>query len=84
MGLPLSLAICSCSRMSSEPKTLPPGEFTLSTMALTSLSSAAFRIRSDVEMPPILPAGARPSPISPSATTMAMCSPLTLLTSEVR
>ena len=75
-GLPAARVTSSSRRTSSEPKTLPPGESTRRTSALTSLSSRAFLIRLAVDRPPIVPAGAVPSTISPSATTTPIASPV--------
>ena len=74
--MPAARVTSSSRRTSSEPNTLPPGEFTRSTSAFTSLFSRAFLIRLAVERPPMVPAGDWPSTISPSATTTPIASPV--------
>jgi hypothetical protein len=73
--LPAARVSSSSRRTSSEPKALPPGESTRSTMALILSSSRAFWISSAVERPPIAPEGSMPSLISPCAITTPTASP---------
>ncbi len=61
IGLPALRVIAHSRRITSEAKALPPGESTLSTIALTLSSMRALRISAAVESPPIAPGGRVPS-----------------------